>query len=150
VPKAPVYASGLGRAIYEIYDRYYDYLQPGSDLRPLAQFGRIGNVWEPGVVQELLARPGIIVATSGMMLENTPSALIAEAMAGDTRHGIFFVGYLDHDTLGYHLLHAEPGAALRFRLGGEPVVRRLQNIKRFHFSAHAPRAVLRDLVNRLE
>lgn len=150
VPKVPVYASGLGRAIYEIYDRYYDYLLPEAELRPLAQFDRIGNVWEDGVVHDLLAKPCVIVATSGMMLENTPSALIAETMVRDTRHGIFFVGYLDHETLGYHLLHAEPGAALQFRLGGERVPVALRNIQRFYFSAHAPRTVLRGLVDRLQ
>jgi Cft2 family RNA processing exonuclease len=150
IPKVPVYASGLGRAIYEIYDRYYDYLLPDAELRPLAQFERMGNVWEDGVVRDLLSQPCIIVATSGMMLENTPSALIAESMVRDRRHGIFFVGYLDHETLGYQLLHSQEGDALRFRLGGDPVPVALRNIQRFYFSAHAPRAVLRDLVDRLE
>jgi cleavage and polyadenylation specificity factor subunit 3 len=150
VPDVPVYASGMGRAIYEIYDRYYDYLRPDCDLRPLSQFGRIGNVWEPGVVQELLSTPSIVVATSGMMLENTPSALIAEMMVQDDRHGIFFVGYLDHETLGYRLLHADIGAGLRFRLNGEVVTRQMRDVERFYFSAHAPRVVLRDLVKRLQ
>jgi len=149
IPVVPVYASGLGRAIYELYDRYHDYLKPGAELRPLDIFGRIGNVWETSVVRDLLSTPSIIVATSGMMLENTPSAMIAQEMVRERRHGIFFVGYVDHETLGYKLLHCDPGARLVFRLGYPPVPVELDNIKRFHFSAHAPRKTLVDIVNHI-
>jgi len=150
VPKVPIYASGMGRAIYEIYDRYYEYLSPEAMLRPLDMFGRIGNIWEPSVVQGMLAKPCIIVATSGMMLENTPSALIAEQMVREERHGIFFVGYLDHETLGYKILHGEKGASFTFALGHPPVEKKLDNIKRFHFSAHAPRKALKRVVEKLQ
>lgn len=149
VPRVPIFASGLGRAIYELYDRFYDYLNPECMLRPLDMFGRIGNVWEPQVVTSMLENPCIIVATSGMMLENTPSALIAEQMVKQNHHGIFFVGYLDHETLGYKLLHAEKGTALQFVLGRTPVEVKLENVKRFHFSAHAPRKALKRVVERL-
>ncbi len=149
IPEVPVYASGLGRAIYELYDRFENYLDPGAVLRPLEQFGRIGNVWEPSVVSQLIAHPCIIVATSGMMLENTPSAMIAQEMVRNHHHGIFFVGYLDSETLGYKLLHATPGERLQFCLGRPAVEVQLENIKRFFFSAHAPRTALRAVVDRL-
>jgi Cft2 family RNA processing exonuclease len=149
VPSVPIYASGLGRAIYELYDRFYAYLAPDAVLRPLSDFGRIGNVWEPGVVQRLLETPCILVATSGMMLENTPSALIAQEMVRYEQHGIFFVGYLDHETLGYKLLHTESGDRLRFVLGAPSVEVKLRNIQRLHFSAHANRLALQKVVSRL-
>ncbi|MBI2434744.1 MAG: MBL fold metallo-hydrolase [Candidatus Hydrogenedentes bacterium] len=149
IPEAPVFASGLGRAIYEIYNRFERYLHPDATLRPLDQFGRIGNVWERSVVRDLLAEPGIIIATSGMMLENTPSAMIAQEMVKRTHHGIFFVGYVDHETLGYRLLHSEPGELLEFSLGAPPVEVKLRNIQRFYFSAHAPRTSLRSVIERL-
>jgi len=149
IPKVPVYASGLGRAIYEIYDRFHTYLHPEAELRPLESFKRIGNVWNPGTIQKLLDQPCIIVATSGMMLENTPSALIAESLVRANHHGIFFVGYLDHETLGYKLLHSNIGDKLRFGLGRQPVERKLENIRRFQFSAHAPRAALQKVIERI-
>lgn len=150
VPRVPVFASGLGRAIYELYQQFSDFLAGDACLRPLEQFGRIGNVWDPTVVERLISSPCIIVATSGMMLENTPSALIAQQMVGSTRHGIFFVGYLDHETLGYRLLHCAPKGELQFQLGMPPVEVNLTNIHRFHFSAHAPRTSLKKLVERLK
>ena len=143
IPEVPIYASGLGRAVYELYDRFEDYLLPDAVLRPLEEFARIGNVWKPGVVSKLISEPGVIVATSGMMLENTPSALIAEEMVKSAHHGIFFVGYLDHETLGYKLLHASPGDKLQFGLKRAEQEVTLENIKRFSFSAHAPRETLR-------
>ena len=139
VPQVPVYASGLGRAIYELYDRFSHYLRKGANLRPLEQFGRIGNVWHPIEVKRLIDKPCIVVATSGMMLENTPSALIAQEMVRHTQHGIFFVGYVDPDTLGHRLLHAKVGDVLRFTGTHPPQAVSLSNIQRFHFSAHASR-----------
>jgi Cft2 family RNA processing exonuclease len=150
VPMVPVFGSGLGRAVYELYDRYIDYLQPDADLRNLDQFGRVGNVWEPSVVSGLLSEPNIIVATSGMMMVNTPSSLIAQKMVLEKHHGIFFVGYLDHETLGYQLLHSKPGDEMQFTLGGKHVPVSLENIKRFSFSAHAPRASLLKLIEHIQ
>ena len=55
-----------------------------------------------------------------MMIENTPSAMLAQEMVKHQQHGIFFVGYLDPDTLGYKLLNAKPSDALVFERGGTP------------------------------
>ncbi len=149
IPDVPVYASGLGRAIYEVYNRFPEYLHPNAILRPLKRFSRVGDVWNRDVVLDLLSEPGIIVATSGMMVENTPSALIAEEMVRHKKHGIFFVGYLDPDTLGYRLLHGGTGANLSFGIDRLPVKVKLEDIGWFHFSAHAPREALRDIVERV-
>src|SRR5690606_37440192 len=150
IPEVPVYASGLGRAVYELYDKFYDYLKPGAILRPLDDFDRIGKVWKPGVAKKLSSEPCIIVATSGVRVENTPSAMIAEEMVRSTHHGIFFVGYLDHETLGYKLLHAAEGEELLFGLENARVPVALRNIKRFSFSGHAPRETLRGVIGHIK
>lgn len=149
LPTAPVYASGLGRAVYELYVRYSRYLSPDADLRPLHEFHCVGDVWDPRVARKLVSKPGIVVATSGMMLENTPSAMLASVLVRENCHGIFFVGYLDPDTLGYRLLHANTGDALAFELGGALVKVALENRQMFRFSAHAGRDDLRALVDHL-
>ena len=119
-------------------------------MRPLENFDRIGNVWKPGVVKKLISKPCIIVATSGMMLENTPSALIAEEMVQTTGHGIFFVGYLDSETLGYKLTHANLGDELAFGIERPAVPISLENIQRFSFSAHAPRTALQGIIDHIK
>ena len=150
VPPVPVYASGLSRAIYEIYSRYTQYLKRQADLRPLFEFPRIGDVWDPKVRRDLLKQPCFIVATSGMLLENTPSALIAQDMVRSNKHGIFFVGYLDPDTLGYKLLHAQSGDSLVFELEGDPVTIDMENRQSFNFSAHAHRDELIEYIYRIQ
>ena len=149
IPDVPVYTSGLGRALYEIYNRFDSYLAPGAVLRPLERFLKIGNVWDRSVVKQLISEPCIIIATSGMMLENTPSAMIAQEMVREEQHGVFFVGYVDHETLGYKLLTSSVGDWLEFELGKPPVEVKLENIQRFYFSAHAPRTSLQRVIERL-
>ncbi len=149
IPDVPVYASGLGRAVYEIYDRYTHYLRPDSTLRPIQEFRRIGDVWDRDVRRELIRGGGIIVATSGMMIENTPSSLLAMEMVQRSKHGIFFVGYLDPDTLGYRLLWAEKGDKLSFELNGPRMTVKTGNRQAFSFSAHATREHLCRIVEHL-
>jgi len=149
LPGVPVYVSGLGRAVYEIYNRFTEYLRPDAVLRPLRNFRRVGDVWERPVARDLIKDPCIIVATSGMMVENTPSAMIARELVKRPEHAIFFVGYLDPDTLGYRLLHAEMGDALRFETNGRAVRVNCANRQQFSFSAHASREELQSLVEQI-
>jgi len=85
-----------------------------------------------------------------MMLENTPSALIAEEMVQAENHGIFFVGYLDHETLGFRLTEADSGDELMFGLDRPTVPVTLENIQRFSFSAHAPRTALQGVIEHIK
>ncbi|HOV60136.1 MAG TPA: MBL fold metallo-hydrolase [Candidatus Hydrogenedentes bacterium] len=149
IAPADIYTAGLGRAIYEVYDKFSDHLKPGAWLRPLDMFKRMNNVVaEPGEIRNLLARPCIIVATSGMMLENTPSAVLAAAMTREERHGIFFVGYLDPETPGYKLLHAAQGDPIQFELEKPPVPKGPAEVRSFRFSAHATRSELAEIIDR--
>ncbi len=150
IPFVPIYTAGLGRAIYELYEHFSDYLMPRAELRPLDRFERLGNVWDSGGVERLLRKPSIIVATSGMMVENTPSALLAQQMIAKDHHGIFFVGYLDPDTPGYRLLHAPAGTPVQLELNRPPVEKKLENIRQFRFSAHASRSDLAAVVDRIK
>jgi Cft2 family RNA processing exonuclease len=147
IPQVPVYASGLGRAIYDVYARFAGDLKRDARLTPIDEFEAVGDVWDPRVVNGLAREPSIIVATSGMMLENTPSALIAEKLITDPKHAIFFVGYCDPETLGYNVRTSKPGDEFVFRLGGRPVTSRCEEIEWFHFSAHAHRQDLLGVID---
>jgi predicted metal-dependent RNase len=133
--------------VYEVYRRFQDYLRPDAEVRPLQQFARIGDVWERSVRRELVRNPCIIVATSGMMIENTPSAMITIEVVQETNHGIFFVGYLDPDTPGHRLLHADLGDEIVLETAGRPVRIALENRQAFDLSAHATRQELCRLVD---
>ena len=84
-----------------------------------------------------------------MMVENTPSARLARWMVQDERHGIFFCGYIDPDTLGYRVFHSRPGDSLAFSEAGEPVPIKNPNIRRFYLSSHADRYELLELARKI-
>lgn len=147
IPYVPLYISGLGRAIYEIYSRFQSDFRSGAEMTPLDAFDSVGDVWNPEETKKLLREPSIIVATAGMLIENTPSAMIAQQLVQDPRHGIFFVGYCDPATLGWKLRHIEPGEKMVFSTNGDPVEVALDDIDWYHFSAHAHRTELIGLID---
>jgi len=149
IPDVPVYASGLGRAIYEVYQRFHHELKRNVIMTPIENFYSVGDVWDPKVVRALIAEPCIIVATSGMMVENTPSAMIAERLVLDKKHGIFFVGYCDPETLGYKVREAKTGDRLTFRVGGSPQPIVCEDREWFYFSAHAHREDLCKVIDQV-
>lgn len=81
---------------------------------------------------------GIYVVSSGMVVENTPSYLLASCLVGHAKHSLLFVGYCDPDTPGGHLLAANHGD--QFLFDALNVKTRIRaHIERFEFSGHATR-----------
>jgi predicted metal-dependent RNase len=148
IPSVPLYISGLGKSITEIYQDHRRYLRPQASILSFDLFSVLGYLDDLSI-QSLLQEPCIIVATNGMMVENTPSARIARWMVQDERHGIFFCGYIDPDTLGYRVFHSKGGDALSFSPEGEPVTIRNSNIRRFYLSSHADRYELLEVARRI-
>ena len=86
---------------------------------------------------------GIYVVSSGMVVANTPSYLLASCLVGNAKHSLCFVGYCDPDTPGGHLLAANNGDQFLFEeLNIKTRIR--AHIERFEFSGHATRDELLD------
>jgi Cft2 family RNA processing exonuclease len=148
IPSFPLYISGLGKSITEIYQEHQRYLRPQASTLSFELFSVLGLLDDLSV-ERLLREPCLIVATNGMMVENTPSARIARWMVQEERHGIFFCGYVDADTLGYRVFHSQPGQVLAFSAEDDPVTVINPNIKRFYLSSHADRYELLEIARRL-
>ncbi|MGE5252413.1 MAG: MBL fold metallo-hydrolase [Planctomycetaceae bacterium] len=149
IPSVPLFISGLGKSITEIYRDHRRYLRPQASTLSFDLFSVLEYLDDLSI-QDLLKEPCIIVATNGMMVENTPSARIARWMVPEERHGIFFCGYVDPDTLGYRVFHARPGEAFSFSPGGDPVSIQNPNIRRFYLSSHADRYELLEVARRIQ
>ncbi len=149
IPSVPLFISGLGKSITEIYQDHRRYLRPQASILSFDLYSVLGYLDDLSI-QDLLKEPCIIVATNGMMVENTPSARIARWMVPEERHGIFFCGYVDPDTLGYRVFHARPGEALSFSPQGDPVTIQNSNIRRFYLSSHADRYELLEVARRIK
>ena len=76
IPSIPLYISGLGKSITEIYQEHQRYLRPQASGLSFELFSVLGLLDDLSV-ERLLSKPCLIVATNGMMVENTPSARIA-------------------------------------------------------------------------
>jgi cleavage and polyadenylation specificity factor subunit 3 len=148
IPAVPLYISGLGKSITEIYQEHGRYLRPQTSILDFDLFSVLGWL-DDLAVETLLSKPCVIVATNGMMVENTPSARIARFMVQEERHGIFFCGYIDPDTLGYRVFHASPGEEVIFSAESAPVSVRTSNIRRFYLSSHADRYELLEFARKL-
>jgi len=143
IPECPVYTSGLGMDLAN----YFDYLsRKNSPLRfrkrILKDLGvrRIPNEVVPG---RNPPGPAIYVASSGMLVEHTPSYRLAAAMIGESANLIGFVGYCDPDAPGYRILTAGHGSAVLFdALDFETPCR--AKVDRFDLSSHADRQELLD------
>ena len=149
IPSVPLFISGLGKSITEIYQDHRRYLRPQASILSFDLFSVLGYLDDLSI-QSLLRDPCVIVATNGMMVENTPSARIARWMVPEERHGIFFCGYVDPDTLGYRVFHSRPGEALSFSSEGDPVPIHNPNIRRFYLSSHADRYELLEVARRIQ
>ena len=141
IPPAPVFCSGLGM---DLVNHFHQISKNSKDLR----FNR-------RVLKEVGARPlprklqagrplpmqGIYLVSSGMLVENTPSYMLASSMLGDERNSISFVGYCDPSTPGGKLLEAKPGETFKFgEIDWTEQVK--AKILQFDMSGHADREEL--------
>lgn len=167
----PVHVLGLSRAVTEIYHRQQAHLSPnlpGLDLLAAAtpldgirwpllagsRGGRRlrGEERDKALVAELKAfldeRPRVLLATSGMLNPGSLAWSGARVVAGDTRHGLLFVGWLPPHSLGGRLLAAQVGETVHVGRPPYPgaeaiqVLRRNPHVARISYSAHAGKADL--------
>jgi Cft2 family RNA processing exonuclease len=144
----PIYIGGLGRVFTEIYDieahrthRQYPNLQLHEALNL--------TVLEPKQIQSMKLNGRIFVVTAGMMSEHTAAHDLALRMAGDERHGIFFVGYTDPDTPGGRLRTARRGEPFIFSPSAGELTANCE-IDQFDLTAHANRTDLLDFVGAVD
>lgn len=139
--ECPIYASGLGMDLADYLDeiarktRHVNFnrsILKELGLRPLPRKLAAGE--DP-------AQNALYVVSSGMLVENTPSYVLASGLLGHARNSISFVGYCDPDTPGGQLLAAKPGDDFLFKaIHVRAKVK--ARVERFELSGHADREEL--------
>ena len=140
---APVFASGLGMDLCD----YFDDISRKTGLlhftRTILKDLKVKKSPRDLVPGKEPHTQGIYVVSSGMMVANTASYVLASCLAGSPKHSICFVGYCDPDTPGGQLQAAHNGE--EFLFDAVNVKTRIRaNIERFEFSGHAAREELLD------
>lgn len=144
----PIYIGGLGRVFTEIYD-----LEAHRTHRQLSNLQLHEaldlTVLDRGQLEKMKLTGGrIFVLTAGMMTENTAAHDLAQRLADEEKHAIFFVGYADPETPGGRLKASQPGVKFHFSRTGGDLVRRCE-VRDFDLTAHANREELLELVGRV-
>jgi Cft2 family RNA processing exonuclease len=143
-----VYIGGLGRVFTEIYDLQSHRAHRAHSNLQLREALDL-TVLEAKQTQSMKLTGGrLFVVTAGMMSEHTPAHDLALRMAGDEKHGIFFVGYADPDTPGGRLKAAKHGEKFLFSASGGELTKRCEVLD-FDLTAHAQREDLLDFVGQV-
>ncbi|HTT58150.1 MAG TPA: MBL fold metallo-hydrolase [Opitutaceae bacterium] len=139
----PIYASGLGVDLCDYYDDIARKTKQVNFSRQILKDLKVRPLprkLEPGT---LPGENALYIVSSGMVVERTPSYILAAGLAGQARNTLGFVGYCDPDTPGGQLLAAKLGdpflfdkVDVRTRLKAEVV--------KFELSGHADRDELVD------
>lgn len=143
-----IYTGGVGREISRLYDnnkyivnRHYKDL----DLHDIPQI----DLYNVEDYQIFLKKPGVVLASSGMMIENTVSYRLAKFWLNQKNFGIFIVGYVDIDSPGYQILNKSQGESVQLTEFSEPAVVKCK-IERFYFASHSKREELLSMVDHLK
>jgi Cft2 family RNA processing exonuclease len=148
LPHVPIFCSGLGM---DLVNHFHEISKNSRDLH----FNRkvLKSVGARPLPRKLvpgrdLPMQGIYLVSSGMMVEKTPSYVLASSMLGKERNSILFVGYCDPSTPGGKLLETAPGEPFEFKEIDcvEPV---RAKIHQFDLSGHADREELVALAKKL-
>ena len=138
LPPTPVFCSGLGMdLVNHIHQISQNFNRVHFKRKVLRSLGAqpLPRRLQPG---EPLPMRGIYLVSSGMLVENTPSYMLASSMLGDDRNGLFFVGYCDPSTPGGQLLETEHGEDFLFdAIDIRQKVR--ASVHRYDLSGHADR-----------
>lgn len=147
--ECPIYASGLGMDLADYFDeitRKTKTLQFNRSLVKDLKIKPLPRKLNPGEDQQ---QRSVYVVSSGMMVPQTPSYILASGLLGHARNTIAFVGYCDPDTPGGQLLAARPGEDFVFE--SVPLKTKIKaHIERFELSGHADREELLEFAVQTE
>ncbi|MBU0560531.1 MAG: MBL fold metallo-hydrolase [Bacteroidetes bacterium] len=142
-----IYTGGIGRRISRIYDtnkylvkRNYENL----NLHDIPQ----ENYLEIEDLSHFIRKPGIVLATSGMMIEGTASLRMAKFWLKQKKFAVWIVGYIDPESTGYPISAANKGDKIVVQ-NGTPVKVNC-DVKKFHFPSHSSKTELLNFIDDLK
>ena len=145
----PIFASGLGVDLCDYYDDIARKTKQVTFTRQSLKDLKVRNLprkLDPGKLPEASA---LYVVSSGMVVERTPSYIIAAGLAGQARNTLGFVGYCDPETPGGQILAAKTGEAFLFdQLNLKTKLK--AHVERFELSGHADRDELVDFATKCQ
>ena len=137
----PILTGGLGVDLADYFDEIARKTKHVNFSRSLLKDLKVRPTPRQLKAGEPPAQRGIYIVSSGMLVERTPSYVLASGMVGDARNLIGFVGYCDPDTPGGQLLASRPGDDFLFKASNVKAKVKAR-VERFELSGHADREEL--------
>ncbi len=137
----PIFASGLGLELVDYFDdiaRKTKAVQFNRSIIKDLHVRQLPRKLKAGVDP---AQNAIYVVSSGMIVENTPSYILASGLLGHARNTVAFVGFCDPETPGGRLLASKPGEPFLFK-AAHVQTKVKARVERFELSGHADREEL--------
>jgi len=137
----PIYASGLGVDLSDYFDDIAKKTKHVLFSRAVMKDLHVKSLPKKLNPGDDPKQNAIYLVSSGMMVANTPSYILASGMVGHARNTVAFVGYCDPDTPGGHLLASKPGDDFLFE-AAHVKTKVKARVERFELSGHADREEL--------
>ncbi len=149
VVDCPIFASGLGVDLADYFDEIAKKTKHVQFNRTIMKELRVKPLPRKLNAGEDPKQGALYLVSSGMMVENTPSYVLASGLLGHARNTIGFVGYCDPDTPGGKLLASKPGDDFLFE-AAHVRTKVKAHIERFELSGHADREELLEFARQTE
>lgn len=144
---AEIFTGGISRKLAHLYDlnrylvnRRFDKIK----LSEIEQFNYF-DVVNPDYYKR---HSSIVLASSGMMIENTISNKLMKYWLHNKSFGIFIVGYMDPSTPGYKIAKDTQGEEIEVGINKKVKIR--CSVNRFHFPSHSNREELLEITEKLK
>lgn len=147
-----VYLDGMVRGVTSIYQSLCHELYPDIE-EPLEIFDAENQIFRANSQSRAKLQglqnegPAIVIASSGMLIGGQ-SVAYAKAFAPKQKNAILITGYSDEESPSYSLVRLKRGGILRFSDGDKVRVRAF--VGRYHLSAHADAAQIREVVEAID
>ena len=148
LPEFPIYIGGLSSKFTDIYDR-----RAHTTRRQLPRLQLMREA-APFILNDETVRDALLrarrayVLSSGMMIPNTLSNVLARRLIENPQHSIFFVGYANPESPAGLLREAGKGGEVALD-PDKPRQHVRCNIEQFQFSAHATREGLIEYARKI-
>ncbi|GBD87930.1 ribonuclease [bacterium BMS3Abin03] len=143
-----IYTGGISKKINRVYD-YNRYVVNRNERELVLHDIPQKNIYEINNTEDLFKYPSIVLASSGMMNENTMSFTLARRWLREKDSAIFTVGYMDEESPGFKFACANRGDKIKLSESEKETEVRCE-INNFKFSAHARREELLEIVKMLK
>jgi Cft2 family RNA processing exonuclease len=139
-----IYTGGVSKHISRIYDRNkylvnrYETNFEFSDIKQI-------DLFDVDDFNQFKKNPGIVLASSGMMLEGTASFKLADYWLKQENFAVFCVGYMDENTPGFKVVNSKKGDVIQLGEFGKPFKIKC-GVERLYFTSHSKREDLLQIV----